>query len=465
MSRIAVVGTGYVGLVTGACLADFGNTVRCVDVDAAKVASLSQGTIPFFEPGLEELVARSAQSGRLSFGTDLAEAARWAEVIFITVGTPPKKDGSADLSAVFGVGDAIARAVTGAKVVVQKSTAPVGTARRLEEAMRKRAGRRATIDVASNPEFLREGSAIETYMRPDRVVVGAESPRAERLMRELHEPLYLLETPITVTNLETAELIKYASNAFLATKISFINEVANLCEEVGADVQTVARAMGQDRRIGSKFLHAGPGYGGSCFPKDTLALASFSRERGAPFRLVEAVVEVNERQKARMVEKVKKAMGTLRGRRVALLGLTFKPNTDDIREAPALDIARGLLKGGASITAYDPAGMEHVRRLPLGRRITFAADAYAAVEGADCAVLVTEWNELRTLDLKRLGRRMRRPVLCDLRNVYDADEAAAAGLAYVGVGQGTAPRVRVPRAKKRAARRPAARRTTKKGSR
>jgi UDPglucose 6-dehydrogenase len=451
MSRIAVVGTGYVGLVTGACLADFGNSVRCVDVDAEKIASLARGTIPFYEPGLEELVARSAQNGRLSFVTDLADAARWAEAIFITVGTPPRKDGSADLSAIFAVGDAIARAVTGAKVVVQKSTAPVGTARRLQEAMRRRAGRRAAIDVTSNPEFLREGSAIETYMRPDRVVVGAETPRSERLMRELNEPLYLLETPITVTNLETAELIKYASNAFLATKISFINEVANLCEEVGADVQTVARAMGQDRRIGSKFLHAGPGYGGSCFPKDTLALAAFARERGAPFRLVETVVDVNERQKARMVEKIKGAMGTLRGRRVALLGLTFKPNTDDIREAPALDIARGLLRGGATIAAYDPAGMEHVRRLPLGRRIDFAADAYEAVDGADCAVLVTEWNELRTLDLKRMRRRMRRPVLCDLRNVYDADEAAAAGLAYVGVGQGTAPPVRAARPRRKAA--------------
>jgi UDPglucose 6-dehydrogenase len=459
MSRIAVVGTGYVGLVTGACLADFGNRVRCVDVDAAKIARLEAGHIPFYEPGLEELVARSAASGRLAFDTDLAEAARWAEVIFITVGTPPLADGSADLSAVFAVGDTIARSVTGSKVVVQKSTAPVGTARRLQEAMRKRAGRRAAIDVTSNPEFLREGSAIETYMRPDRVVVGAETPRAERVMRDLNEPLYLLETPITVTNLETAELIKYASNAFLATKISFINEVANLCEEVGADVQTVARAMGQDRRIGNKFLHAGPGYGGSCFPKDTMALAAFARERGAPFRLVEAVVEVNERQKARMVTKIKEAMGTLKGRRVALLGLTFKPNTDDIREAPALDIARGLLRGGATIAAYDPAGMDHVRRLPLGRRIDFAADAYEAVDGADCAVLVTEWNELRTLDLRRLKRRMRRPLLCDLRNVYEAAEAAAAGLTYVGVGQGTDPgTARKPRRAK-----PGAARKTRKG--
>jgi UDPglucose 6-dehydrogenase len=438
MSRIAVVGTGYVGLVTGACLADFGNVVRCVDVDAKKIARLSAGEVPFYEPGLEELVERGLAAGRLSFVTGLPEAARWAEVIFITVGTPPQKDGSADLSAVFAVGDVIARAVTGPKVVVQKSTAPVGTARKLQAAMRKRAGKKAAIDVASNPEFLREGSAIETYMRPDRVVVGAESARAERIMRDLHEPLYLLETPITVTNLETAELIKYAANAFLATKISFINEVANLCEEVGADVQTVARAMGQDRRIGNKFLHAGPGYGGSCFPKDTLALAAFARERGAPFRLVESVVQVNEKQKARMVDKIKAAMGTLKGRKVALLGLTFKPNTDDIREAPALDIAQGLLRGGAKVTAYDPAGMEHVKALPLGRRIAFAADAYEAARGADAAVLVTEWNELRTLDLKRLARSMRRPLLCDLRNVYDAEEAAAAGLAYVGVGNGRA---------------------------
>ncbi len=439
MSRIAVVGTGYVGLVTGACLADFGNTVRCIDVDAAKIARLTAGEIPFYEPGLEELVARSLQSGRLHFHTDLAEAARWAELIFITVGTPPRKDGSADLSAVFAVGDAIARAVTGYKVVVQKSTAPVGTARLLQDAMRKRAGKKAVIDVASNPEFLREGSAIETYMRPDRVVVGAETPRSERLMRELNEPLYLLETPILVTNLETAELIKYASNAYLAMKVSFINEVANLCEEVGADVQTVARAMGQDRRIGSKFLHAGPGYGGSCFPKDTMALASFAAQRGARFRLVETVVEVNERQKTRMVEKIAAAVGSLRGKRIAILGLTFKPNTDDIRDAPALDIVGGLLRRGAKVTAYDPAGMDHVRRLPIGKKMTFAADAYEAVDGADCAVLVTEWNELRTLDLKKLVRRMRRPVLCDLRNVYDAAEAAAVGMKYVGVGQGVSP--------------------------
>jgi UDPglucose 6-dehydrogenase len=446
MIRVAVVGTGYVGLVTGACLADFGNEVRCVDVDAAKIARLSAGEIPFFEPGLEELVGRNAQAGRLTFDVDLAQAARWADVIFITVGTPPKKDGSADLTAIFKAGETIAKAVTGYKVVVQKSTAPVGTARLLWTALQKKAGRRATIDVASNPEFLREGSAIETSMRPDRIVVGAETPRAEKLMRELNEPLYLLETPITVTNLETAELIKYASNAFLATKISFINEVANLCEVVGADVQTVAKAMGQDRRIGPKFLHAGPGYGGSCFPKDTLALASFARKAGAPFRLVEAVVEVNERQKALMVAKAKSALGNLKGKRVAILGLTFKPNTDDIREAPALDIMAGLLRAGASISAYDPMGMPHVARLPIGRKIAFADDAYAAVQGADCAMLVTEWNEFRTLDLRRMRKLLKKPVLLDLRNIFDADEALAAGLKYVGVGQGT------PAANARAAR-------------
>jgi UDPglucose 6-dehydrogenase len=437
MIRVAVVGTGYVGLVTGACLADFGNEVRCVDVDAAKIARLAAGAIPFFEPGLEELVERNAQAGRLTFDVDLAAAARWAEVIMITVGTPPKKDGSADLSAIFAAGETIAKAATGYKVVVQKSTAPVGTARRLWTFLEKKTGKRATIDVASNPEFLREGSAIETSMRPDRIVVGAETPRSEKLLRELNEPLYLLETPITVTNLETAELIKYASNAFLATKISFINEVANLCEVVGADVQTVARAMGQDRRIGPKFLHAGPGYGGSCFPKDTMALARFAQEAGAPFRLVEAVVEVNERQKGLMVQKARVALGNLKGKRVAVLGLTFKPNTDDIREAPALDIMAGLLKAGAAITAYDPMGMPHVGRLPIGRRISFADDAYSALKGADCAMLITEWNEFRTLDLRRMKQLMRRPVLLDLRNIYDADEAASAGLRYVGVGQGT----------------------------
>jgi UDPglucose 6-dehydrogenase len=438
MIKVAVVGTGYVGLVTGACLADFGNEVHCIDVDAGKIARLNAGEIPFYEPGLEELVARNRQAGRMTFATDLSEAARWADVIFITVGTPPRKDGSADLSAIFAAGETIAKAAKGYKVVVQKSTAPVGTARRLWQSLQKTAGRRAVIDVASNPEFLREGSAIETSMRPDRVVIGAETAKSEKLLRELHEPLYLLETPITVTNLETAELIKYASNAFLATKISFINEVANLCEQVGADVQTVARAMGQDRRIGNKFLHAGPGYGGSCFPKDTMALASFAQAAGAPFRLVETVVEVNARQKTRMVEKIKRALGGLKGRRVAVLGLTFKPNTDDIREAPALDIMAGLLRGGAQITAYDPVGMAHVGRLPIGRKIAFADDAYAAVKGADAVVLVTEWNEFRTLDLRKMKRLMRRPVLLDLRNIYDAGEATAAGLAYVGVGQGTA---------------------------
>jgi UDPglucose 6-dehydrogenase len=440
MIRVAVVGTGYVGLVTGACLADFGNEVRCVDVDASKIARLAQGEIPFFEPGLEELVGRNAHAGRLSFDTDLGAATRWAEVIFITVGTPPKKDGSADLSAIFAAGETIAKAATGYKVVVQKSTAPVGTARKLWKELQKKAGRRATIDVTSNPEFLREGSAIETSMRPDRIVVGAETPRAEKLMRELHEPLYLLETPITVTTLETAELVKYASNAFLATKISFINEVANLCEVVGADVQTVAKVMGQDRRIGPKFLHAGPGYGGSCFPKDTLALASFARAAGAPFRLVEAVVEVNEHQKSLMVKKAKTVLKSLKGKRVAVLGLTFKPNTDDIREAPALDIMAGLLRAGASITAYDPMGMPHVGALPIGRRIAFADDAYSALAGADCAMLITEWNEFRTLDLRRMAKRLRRPVLLDLRNIYDADEAKRAGLTYVGVGQGVPPR-------------------------
>ena len=442
MIRVAVVGTGYVGLVTGACLADFGNEVVCLDVDASKIARLSRGEIPFFEPGLEELVGRNAQARRLSFDTDLARATRWAELIFITVGTPPRKDGAADLSAIWAAGETIAKAANGYKVVVQKSTAPVGTARKLWKDLQKKAGRRATIDVASNPEFLREGSAIETSMRPDRVVIGAETPRSEKLLRELHEPLYLLETPITVTTLETAELVKYASNAFLATKISFINEVANLCEVVGADVQTVAKAIGQDRRIGPKFLHAGPGYGGSCFPKDTMALASFARKAGAPFRLVETVVEVNERQKDLMVQKAKTALGSLKGKRVAVLGLTFKPNTDDIREAPALDIMAGLLRAGASITAYDPMGTPHVKGLPIGKRIQFADDAYRALEGADCAMLITEWNEFRTLDLRRMAKRLKRPVLLDLRNIYDADEAKAAGLTYVGVGQGAPSRPR-----------------------
>ncbi|HKA23530.1 MAG TPA: UDP-glucose/GDP-mannose dehydrogenase family protein, partial [Candidatus Eisenbacteria bacterium] len=418
MIRIAVVGTGYVGLVTGACLADFGNRVVCADVDASKIQSLEKGQIPFYEPGLEELVRRNVKEGRLAFSADVARAVGPAHVVFIAVGTPPAADGSADLSAVFAVGRLIAKELAGGyKVVVQKSTVPVGTARRLWEELKRHAGD-GGVDVASNPEFLREGSALETFLRPDRVVLGAETPRSERLLRAIYRPLYLIETPMVVTTLETAELIKYAANAFLAMKVSYINEIANLCEAVGADVQTVAKAVGLDGRIGRKFLHAGPGYGGSCFPKDTLALATFAREKGERLRLVESTSAANEAQKARMVDKIEGAVGSLTGKRIALLGLSFKPNTDDIREAPALDIAAGLLKRGARVVAHDPAAMEAVRATSVGKKLEFAQDPYEAAHGADAVVIVTEWNLYRRLDLRMLAKIQRRPVLVDLRNLY-----------------------------------------------
>jgi UDPglucose 6-dehydrogenase len=434
--RIAVLGTGYVGLVTGACLADFGHKVVCADVDAEKIARLAHGEIPFFEPGLGELVERNVHDGRLSFTADVARAIRGAQVVFIAVGTPPGKDGAADLSAIFAAGRLVAENLSRRyTLVVQKSTAPVGTARRLAEEIQKRAGD-GCVDVASNPEFLREGSAIDTFLRPDRVVIGVETPRAEKLLREIYRPLYLIETPMVVTDLETAELIKYAANAFLATKISYINEIANLCEAVGADVQTVAKAIGLDGRIGRKFLHAGAGFGGSCFPKDTRALVRFAAAAGARVRIVESTIEANEAQRTRMVEKIADAVGgELAGKRIALLGLAFKPNTDDVREAPALAIAAGLLRRGARVVAHDPVAMDAVRALPIGKRLEFAADPYQAARGADAVALVTEWNLYRRLDLKKLARILRRPRVVDLRNVYCAEDAALAGLDYWSVGR------------------------------
>jgi UDPglucose 6-dehydrogenase len=431
------VGTGYVGLVTGACLADFGNDVTCVDGDAAKVESLSQLRFPFFEPGLPEIVARNVHEGRLRFTQDLAKALKGPRVVFITVGTPPRPDGSADIQAIFDVAKVVAQNLDGYKLVVQKSTAPVGTARSVWSYM-KRFTRRGDFDVASNPEFLREGSAIETFMRPDRVVIGAESPRSSELLRKIHDPLFLIETPMVVTNLETAELIKYASNAFLATKISFINEVANLCELLGADVQVVAKALGMDRRIGSKFLHAGPGYGGSCFPKDTQALSAFARAAGLRMRIVDATIAANRHQVERMVAKIVQAVGAPRGKRVAVLGLSFKPNTDDLREAPALAIIAGLRRRGVQVVAFDPVALPGARRLPQLRDVEFAEDAYRAATGADAVAIVTEWNEFRNMDLRRLRGLMRQPVLCDLRNVYAPEEVEAAGMRHVGVGRGEA---------------------------
>jgi len=420
--------------VTGACLADFGNRVLCVDSDESKVASLARLEIPFFEPGLPEIVSRNVHEKRLSFGSDLAAAVRRSSVVFITVGTPPKPDGSADTRAIFEVAKQVARNAEGYVLVVQKSTAPVGTARAVARTMKRHLRRGGSFDVASNPEFLREGSAIETFMRPDRVVIGVESRRGEAILRKIHNPLFLLETPMVVTTLETAELIKYASNAFLATKVSFINEIANVCEELGADVQVVAKAVGMDRRIGPKFLHAGPGYGGSCFPKDTLALASFARAARTRTHIVEATIAANQNQMERMVTKIVKVIGKPRGKRVAVLGLSFKPNTDDLRDAPALTIIAGLKRRGVKVTAFDPAAMTKAR--PILKGVELAEDVYQAARGADALAIITEWNEFRGLDLARLRRIMRHPVLCDLRNVYEPAEVEAAGMKYVGVGRG-----------------------------
>jgi UDPglucose 6-dehydrogenase len=437
LHTITVVGTGYVGLVTGACLADFGNTVICVDSDARKVERLRGLDLPFFEPGLPEIVRRNVQDGRLRFESDLKTALKGSQVVFITVGTPPLPDGSADTSAIYAVAKTVAQNLDGYKLIVQKSTAPVGTARALRAYIAKHAKRGAKFDVASNPEFLREGSAIETFMRPDRVVIGAESRKAADILVRIHDPLFLIETPKVVTTLETAELIKYASNAFLATKISFINEIANLCEVLGADVQGVAKGMGMDRRIGSKFLHAGPGYGGSCFPKDTLALSAFARQAKLRTGIVEATIDANENQMKRMVDKIVQGMGrAARGSCVAVLGLSFKPNTDDLRESPALAIIAGLRRRGVKVRAYDPVSTPRASELRELKGVHFATDAYDCATGADAVAIVTEWNEFRNMNLRKLKRLMRRPVLCDLRNLYDPEEVEAAGMKHCGVGRG-----------------------------
>jgi UDPglucose 6-dehydrogenase len=432
--HITMIGTGYVGLVSGACFAEFGPTVTCVDLDERKIARLNAGEIPIYEPGLDDLVARGVAAGRLSFTTDLAAAVAQADAVFIAVGTPSRRgDGHADLRYVEAAAADIARALTGYTVVVNKSTVPVGTGRRVAQIIRE-VRPDADFDVASNPEFLREGSAIGDFMRPDRVVIGAESERAQAVMRELYRPLYLSETPIVMTSLETAELTKYAANAFLATKITFINEIADLCEKVGADVQAVARGMGLDNRIGKKFLHAGPGYGGSCFPKDTLALVRTAQEAGAPVRIVETVVQVNDRRKGVMASRVMAAAGgSVRGKTIAVLGVAFKPNTDDMREAPSLAIIPALQDAGATVRAFDPAAMrEAAHQLP---GVHWCRDAYDAAEGADVLVLITEWNEFRALDLARLGTLMRARVLVDLRNVYRPEDVRAAGFAYSSIGR------------------------------
>ena len=438
MFDITVVGSGYVGLVTGACLADFGNNVTCVDNDAAKVERMKALELPFFEPGLPEIVARNFNEGRLHFSSDLAAAVRSTKIIFITVGTPPRADGSADTSQIYAVAKVIAQNLNGYKLVVQKSTAPVGTARDLGVWMAKWAKKGAEFDVASNPEFLREGSALETTMRPDRVIIGAETKKAIDILKKIHDPLFLIETPMVVTGLETAELIKYASNCFLAMKISFINEMANLCEALGADVQMVSKGIGMDRRIGSKFLHAGPGYGGSCFPKDTHALSAFAKKAKVKSGIVDAVIAANDHQMDLMVDKICSTIGSPRGKKVAVLGLAFKPNTDDLRAAPPLHIIAGLKRRGVKIVAFDPVAMAKAESLPEMRNVELAADAYDAARGAHAVAIVTEWNEFRDLNLARLKRVMKTPVFCDLRNIYDHAEVEAAGFTHVGVGKGRA---------------------------
>jgi UDPglucose 6-dehydrogenase len=431
--HISVIGTGYVGLVTGSCFAEFGVNATCMDVDARRIGTLEKGEVPFYEPGLVELVTKGIKEGRLSFTTDIAKAVEKALVIFIAVGTPARPDGSADLSYIEEVGRGIARNMTGYKVIVTKSTVPVGTGETLRKVITANQSDKCRFDIVSNPEFLREGSAIEDFLRPNRVVIGAESEQAVAIMKDLYRPLYLIETPFVVTDIPTAEMIKYASNAFLATKISFINEMATLCEKVGADVQLVAKGMGLDKRIGSKFLHAGPGFGGSCFPKDLAALIQTGERSGYSMQIARAASKVNDEQRQRMVEKIRETVGDLRGKTIAILGLSFKPNTNDLREAPALAIAQILMKQGATIRAYDPVALEEASRTLNG--LTPCQDAYHAAEGTDALILMTEWNQFRSLDFERLKTLMRQPVLFDLRNVYDPTKVTAFGFLHVSVGR------------------------------
>ena len=431
--NVAMIGTGYVGLVSGACFSEFGVNVTCVDKDGGRIEGLKRGVIPIYEPGLESLVNENVRRNRLSFTTDHRAAVEGAHVVFIAVGTPTRRgDGHADLTFVYDAAREIAANLRGYTVVVNKSTVPVGTAQAVKRIIRDK-NPEADFDVASNPEFLREGSALGDFMRPDRVVIGVESARAEKLLRELYRPLYLIETPMVITGLETAEIIKYACNAFLALKISFINEIANLCEAAGANVKEVAKAMGLDKRIGPKFLHAGPGYGGSCLPKDTNALIKVYQDAGLTARIVEAVVQVNEAQKSRMVSKIRNALGgTEYGKTIAVLGLTFKPETDDMREAPSLTIVPALLEGGAKIRATDPQGVREAKKLL--KDVEFVDDPYDAAKGADALIVLTEWNEYRALDTGRLKELMRGNVFIDLRVIYDPARLREQGFTYIGVG-------------------------------
>lgn len=431
--HISIIGTGYVGLVTGVCFAEFGIDVTCVDKDEKKINLLRKGTVPFYEPGTEELLQRNLKSGRLHFTTSFAEAVDSSLVIFIAVGTPPRGDGSADMRHVEDVAKEIARHLKSYKVIVTKSTVPVGTGERLRQIISKHLRENVDFDIVSNPEFLREGAGIEDFMRPNRIVIGASSAQAVAIMKDLYSPLYLIETPFVITDIKTAELIKYASNAFLATKISYINEIANLCEAVGADVQVVAKAIGLDRRIGPKFLHAGPGYGGSCFPKDTLALLQVARKNNVELGVIDAAVRANENQKRIAVKKIRSAMGEIKGKTICVLGLSFKPNTNDMRDAPSVFIIENLLKSGAKIRAYDPVAMEDAKKiLP---KITYCKDTYDAARGADAVVIVTEWNQFRNLEFNKFKSLMKGKLFFDLRNIYESQKMKKMGFEYYSVGR------------------------------
>ncbi len=434
--HIAVVGTGYVGLVSGAGMADFGMNVICIDKDVEKIRKLEDGEIPFYEPGLKELVQKNVAAGRLSFGTDLAEAVRRALVVFICVGTPPAPDGSADLSFIREVALSLAEVIDDYKVIVTKSTVPVGTNRWIKKLIDENKKKNVAIDIISNPEFLREGCAIEDFMRPDRVVIGGESAYAIAIIKDIYRPLYLAETPFVITDLETAEMIKYASNSFLATKISFINEMANLCERVGADVVTVAKAMGLDPRIGSRFLNPGPGFGGSCFPKDVQALCYLGRKNGYQLRILEAVLQVNQEQRQVTVAKVERMCGDLQGKVVGVLGLAFKPNTSDVRESPALDIVEALVEKGAQVKAYDPVAEEEFQKTKPDLPVVYVKNAYEAAQGAHCLLILTEWNEFRYLDLEKIKGLMQEPCLVDTRNIYEPERVRQIGFRYEGMGRG-----------------------------
>lgn len=432
--HIAVIGTGYVGLVTGACFAEFGVEVTCVDVDSSKIEKLNNGTIPIYEPGLDTIVEKNIAAGRLHFTTDIADAVSKARVVFLAVGTPPKEDGSPDMSYYQQAAKDVAGAMNGYKVLVTKSTVPVGTGKWLRKFVSENLAAETDFGVASNPEFLREGAAIEDFMRPDRVVIGTDDAKATEIMKELYRPLYLIETPIVITSIEAAELIKYAANAFLATKITFINEIANLCDAIGCDVHDVARGMGMDNRIGRKFLHPGPGYGGSCFPKDTRALTTVGDTFGVETRIVDAVIDANERQRDAMIPKIEKLVGgDLKGVKAAVLGLSFKPETDDMRESPATDIINKMIERGASVKAFDPVAMEEASHIL--KDIEYAADEYDAIKDADVLIILTEWNQFRALNMEKVKSLLRSPRIADLRNVYEPDDMRELGFDYVGVGR------------------------------